>query len=280
MTEDNGWNSAAGVAQDAVGPLITPSNYHSRKRHFVESAMSRKRENMTPLEIEARSRRFMKMLKERLGCRCANCGSGDIVEYHHVVPLAFGGTNELTNIVPLCYACHKAAHFGRHVTHYANHSRSNDGRPPKCDDETAFKALDLLADGQIGVRKCQEMMRLAGRTVPKHTKQYKRWCELRGISNVRNILDASITNGMHLPESGSIIGEVTYFDGTKKSILFNDTGLNDETVYMLRFSKEEIAYGELKNRTKIVCMQQYEPKKDVPDWFEQCEKDLQRVSAI
>lgn len=271
---------------------ITPFHYDLKQqgtfpdRHIGQgtsgegSVMARRRENMTPLEVEARSHPFRRMLKEALGCKCGNCGSEEMVEYHHVVPLALGGTNSITNIVPLCYKCHKAAHNGRHITSFADHSRSNDGRPPKCDDETAFKALDLLADGQIGVRTCKKLMSLSGRTEPRETAQFPRWCEKRGIEDVRNILDTKITNKCRPIAPGTVIGEVTYSDGTKKNIVFNDTGLNDETVYTLRFSKEEITYGELKNRTKIVCMQQYEPKKDVPDWFEQCEKDLQRVSAI
>lgn len=253
--------------------------------------MARKRENMTPLEVEARSYPFRRMLKETLGCKCGNCGSEEMVEYHHIVPLVLGGTNNITNLVPLCYKCHKAAHHGRHITSFADHSRSNDGRPPKCDDETAFKTLDLLADGQIGVRTCKRLMSLSDRTEPRVTSQYPKWCEKRGIEDVRNILDTKIANKCRPIAPGTIIGEVTYSDGTKKNITFKDTGLNDETVYTLRFSKEEITYGELKNRVKVVCMQQREPakrkpvepkepKKDVPDWFERCEKDLQRVSAI
>ena len=53
---------------------------------------------------------FRKMLKDKLGDKCANCGSKDLVEYHHVVPLVHGGTNNLGNIVPLCHECHLKAH--------------------------------------------------------------------------------------------------------------------------------------------------------------------------
>ena len=196
--------------------------------------MARRRENMTPLEVEARSYPFRRMLKETLGCKCGNCGSEEMVEYHHVVPLALGGTNSITNIVPLCYKCHKAAHHGRHITSFADHSRSNDGRPPKCDDETAFKALDLLADGQIGLRKCKSLMGLSGRTQPNNTSQYARWCADRGIASVRNALDLKITNSVWNAVDGAEIGCVTYADGTTQAIRFCDTGMNDDVVYSIR----------------------------------------------
>jgi hypothetical protein len=53
---------------------------------------------------------FKAMLKEELGCTCVNCGSKKYIEYHHIVPVVYGGTNKLTNIVPLCIDCHYKAH--------------------------------------------------------------------------------------------------------------------------------------------------------------------------
>ena len=49
---------------------------------------------------------FKDELKDKLGTVCCNCGSNLDVEYHHVVPLALGGTNNIGNIVPLCHVCH------------------------------------------------------------------------------------------------------------------------------------------------------------------------------
>lgn len=249
--------------------------------------MARKRENMTPLEVEARSYAFRKMLKERLGCTCANCGSEDDIEYHHIVPLALGGTNALTNLIPLCYKCHKAAHHGRHITSFADHSHSDDGRPPKCNDETAFRALDLLADGQIGIRKCKQMMNLAARTEPVMTSQYKKWIKLRGYQSVRNILDTRITNkGCGVISDGDYIGDVTYPDGTKGEIVFKDTGLNDDVMYTPRYSREEITFREMKergscsSRASIVSMDQKKRSIDVPDWFREYRKSLKAASAI
>lgn len=41
---------------------------------------------------------------------CANCGASSNLELHHVVPIALGGTNRLTNLVMLCEPCHGKTH--------------------------------------------------------------------------------------------------------------------------------------------------------------------------
>lgn len=62
------------------------------------------------LKIEFNKRIFKEELIQKLGKTCANCGSTDKIEYHHIVPLVLGGTNNLSNIVPLCKVCHLKAH--------------------------------------------------------------------------------------------------------------------------------------------------------------------------
>ena len=183
--------------------------------------------NYEELERYARSYQFKQIMRKELGCKCGNCGSEENVEYHHVVPLFLGGTNELTNIVPLCHRCHRAAHCGRHTSHYAE--KNEGGRPPKIPDEDAFKALDLLLDGQIGNRKCKQLMGLADRTEPKQTSQYKRWCKDRGIKSFRTFLDVTATLRPYALHDGYVVGHYVDANGNKHSIRFKDTGINDVT---------------------------------------------------
>ena len=144
--------------------------------------------------------------KEILGRKCYNCGSTDSIEYHHVVPVCVGGKNVITNVVPLCHACHFAAHTGRDLTEYKRRTgRLNGGRKPNVSDHDAFIALDLLAAGKIGIRKCKKMMNIAERTEPKVTSQYKKWAAARGVSNLRNTLDTAITNSPYSVKNGRII---------------------------------------------------------------------------
>lgn len=51
-------------------------------------------------------------IDKTLSKECGNCGSKDDLEIHHIVPLAFGGTNRLSNLVRLCSSCHSKAHGG------------------------------------------------------------------------------------------------------------------------------------------------------------------------
>ena len=39
---------------------------------------------------------------------CVRCGSRRQLQVHHRVPLASGGSNDLTNLELLCRACHKS----------------------------------------------------------------------------------------------------------------------------------------------------------------------------
>lgn len=42
--------------------------------------------------------------------KCANCGSEENIEIHHIVPLIVGGTNKKSNLVALCQDCHAKIH--------------------------------------------------------------------------------------------------------------------------------------------------------------------------
>ena len=43
-------------------------------------------------------------------CKCSACGKIAMCEMHHKIPLSLGGTNEKSNIIPLCYDCHVELH--------------------------------------------------------------------------------------------------------------------------------------------------------------------------
>lgn len=46
---------------------------------------------------------------------CANCGSDSDLHIHHIVPLAVGGSNRLSNLVRLCSECHAKVHGGSNL---------------------------------------------------------------------------------------------------------------------------------------------------------------------
>lgn len=191
-------------------------------------------------------------LAERHGTACSCCKTTVGIEWHHIVPLFLGGTDEVTNIVPLCHACHMAAHHGRDISHYDGLVRSG-GRHPKVPDEEAFRALDLLLAGEIGNKRCQELMGLKDRTRPYQTGQAERYRNEHGIRKFRSNLDVALTNGSWTVCEGRPVGEVEYIDGRREIILFHDTGANDSTVYnfcrrgeLRGAEKETMTWGERK----------------------------------
>lgn len=47
---------------------------------------------------------------EKDGFKCGNCGSTDLLDVHHIVPLSAGGSSELGNLKTLCRSCHSKIH--------------------------------------------------------------------------------------------------------------------------------------------------------------------------
>ena len=158
---------------------------------------------------------FKSILTDNLGCKCANCGSEAGIQYHHIVPLALGGTNKLSNIVPLCYGCHKAAHNGQHMQRYRKKG-DNEGRPKSCSDEIAFKAFDDWATCKIGTMECKVRMGLSEKTHLTDRPQFKAYKASRGIIENKNNIDIiRKKNGGKLPNN-SHLGYIVYDDGRRE----------------------------------------------------------------
>ena len=50
--------------------------------------------------------------KKQIGLECCNCSSKNNLEYHHIVPIALGGLDDISNICCLCSQCHHLIHYG------------------------------------------------------------------------------------------------------------------------------------------------------------------------
>lgn len=68
-----------------------------------------------------------KLLQEK-GIQCCNCQKNceDIV-FHHIVPLSLGGSENFSNIVPLCNNCHNLIHHGKNNNHYTHSELIKEG---------------------------------------------------------------------------------------------------------------------------------------------------------
>ena len=134
---------------------------------------------------------FRKMLKDKLGNKCANCGEDKGIEYHHVVPLAHGGTNNLGNIVPLCIECHKKAHNG-HIHGEAFLKAREDGRvggKHKMSYEECLPYLEAYFSNKIGTSELKEKCKYGPNTKIINMAHVKRYKKEHNIKHFYNNID-------------------------------------------------------------------------------------------
>lgn len=146
---------------------------------------------MTKAELRTEFNRplFKQKLREYHGCRCVNCNSDDRVEYHHIVALADGGTNNITNIVPLCWECHQKAHGSKNVRE--RHRAVHTGRPSKKLNEIE-RNVQLFIDCRIGAKEFKEEVGLGKATHINDNKAVKEYLHSIGIKPKLNTYNCNI----------------------------------------------------------------------------------------
>lgn len=100
-----------------------------------------------------------KWLRDMLPKKCMNCGSTKDLQYHHIVPVIYGGNDVPTNIMVLCGNCHSKVHYGKGST--VDH-----GEAVKIGQERA-----RLERGAIPGRKPTDY-ETAIRTIAQHSTQF------------------------------------------------------------------------------------------------------------
>ena len=148
--------------------------------------------------------------------KCANCGSKENLEIHHIVPLSLGGTNNITNLVPLCYSCHKAAHQGRHLSHYR---KAYNNPQPRTPDEEAYKIFDDYFAGNIGRAELKEKMGFSKSYKITDCPQFKKYFEEKNIERYKNNIDTILSKHDKL-NPGVHVGFVVYKDGTQEYMIY------------------------------------------------------------
>ena len=157
------------------------------------------------------------MIKNVCGSVCYNCGSTENVEYHHIVPLKLGGTNNFSNIAVLCNRCHKAAHRGQHISKYANHEHC--GRKPKEYGEDAINAVGDYINCKIGMKECKSKIGLSKGMKLSDLRIYKQYLIDHNIKEFRNNIDILLVKRGKIVE-GKCVGYITYVDGSTEYIKF------------------------------------------------------------
>lgn len=150
---------------------------------------------------------------------CVCCGEPiDEPIWHHILPCYLGGGDLLTNIVPVCHACHQAIHNMKPNIYYRFKScgkvggRNIDYKPE----------YDDIFDDYIKCRisRTEASERLNKGIHFKENKAFKQFMEKNGIESFRNNIDVILSKHDSL-QVGQIVGYIQYADGRKEELKWN-----------------------------------------------------------
>lgn len=152
---------------------------------------------------------FKQALKEYHGTRCVNCGSDEGVQFHHIVPLATGGTNCITNIVPLCYRCHQLAHGAVNIRETYRAVKTGRKRKKLNNLEEAVRQFRECEIGTVGFKAITGMAEGTHLTDCRALTEY---LESIGIKSIKNNVDL-LNRPKHKGSEKNYFATVTYLDG-------------------------------------------------------------------
>lgn len=138
------------------------------------------------LRQEFSRKSFRDNLIKKLGCTCINCEATENMEYHHIVPLRNGGTNKLSNIVPICETCHYKAHDR------SSFKNKNGGRPRAISFEEAEPILKRYFNYEIGKSEACDLLGLKSKkgAWDRLNKEYKEKYDIESFYNNIDLLNS------------------------------------------------------------------------------------------
>lgn len=163
--------------------------------------------------------------REQIGKECYNCGANVNVTYRFIIPIGKVGMRTFKNAACLCERCAREldAEFGDAGPLW-HHRR---GPLPRVDEETAYAAFDKLANGEIGLIKCHEMLDLGMGTRLTKSSLYRKWMAENNIAALTNSLDSIAIRHTDMLLHDCNVGRIEYIDGTQKYIRYHYSEEND-----------------------------------------------------
>lgn len=129
---------------------------------MANSTMSRARYQ----KLIAECNRMVRSGELKVDNACANCGSTDRLEIHHIVPLQRGGKNVQGNVVRLCWRCHRAAHDRKHQ------KESSSGRKRIQKPDNWNEIADQIVTNQVGVLETAAKLGIGHNTMNRWLNEY------------------------------------------------------------------------------------------------------------
>ncbi len=101
------WDSGEYGAEDVQALLFVREQRHERELEHAKALLrvgrdggARRREPI-PEEVK-------RLVFQRDGGCCVDCGSNELIQYDHIIPFSIGGSNEPENLQLLCADCNRA----------------------------------------------------------------------------------------------------------------------------------------------------------------------------
>jgi hypothetical protein len=99
--------SGGGVFDDAAALVF---RYHEKKARSLEHAQALMAASLGPAQVVRREgipEDIKRAVWRRCQNRCVKCGSQEVLEIDHILPVAMGGRSSLDNLQLLCITCNR-----------------------------------------------------------------------------------------------------------------------------------------------------------------------------
>lgn len=162
---------------------------------------------------------FRKELIEKLGSICCNCGSNKNIEYHHIVPVVYGGTNKLSNIVPVCVECHYKAHSKTNAEGIAKaKEKGTVGRKHKLTYEECYPYIVDYIYGRIGKKEFKARCEYSENYKLDKCSYIERYKKENNIKTFRNIIDIILVKGKLTEDR--YVGYILFNNGKRRELFY------------------------------------------------------------
>lgn len=177
------------------------------------------------------------------GSSCVNCNSTEGIEWHHIVPVCYGGNDVPRNIVPLCKACHDAVTHCELLMLTSIKSYNHNGGRKREIPENYRDILDDYLHCRISKSEAAKLLGWEGKSNFADSPWFKEYKKEQGIANYRNNIDIRKAQERRIkanhqiswhssddPLDGRYVGYVKYKDGKIENFLWDSENNTSKVV--------------------------------------------------